>query len=215
MEQFTDSPNEKMVQKRKKPMYKEMIYRLSVHGALDFYESHTFPMKLGWAIVILVALIFATIEIYLTVDTYLKSPILTTYAIVPKNELEFPNVYICPMNALDKEKLELNALAIRNLIPFFGMTKALAEGHVMLTKINKNYDAIQSIARGGHARTSVRPKSIMDTVRDVSMTKADFVNECAFHRKPVACENITSLIFDGDYGQCFLFSVDESQKVIE
>lgn len=200
----------------KKPAYKDMLYRLSIHGALDLYESNSCPMKFMWAIVILVALSFATIEIILTINTFLYSPILTTYAVVPKTELNFPSIYVCPMNVVDKVKIKNKPYnLVQQLVDFFGMANDLFDNDFMLAKLNKNFDAVQATIYSAPVPfpDSFREKSIVDTFRDVSINQEDFIKKCSFHRKPLPCQNITSILFDLDYGQCFLVNINASQKV--
>lgn len=196
------------VKPKKKSAYKEMFYRLSVHGALDFYESHTWSLKFIWAFVIIAALILATIEIYLTFDTYINSPILTSYTVVPKNELKFPQVYVCPMNAVNKNNVKPSQLT--TLQTFFAMAKD--EKMPILSKINRNTDIIQTIERQRMIPT-VFQKTIMETMEQVSLNESEFVKECAFHRKPIECAMIIRRMFDSDYGQCFLFAFNVTQKV--
>lgn len=198
--------------KKKSSTCKKMFYRLSIHGVVDFYESHTCFMKLVWALVLLTALLLASTEIYLTFNTYINSPILTTYIVVPRTELQFPQVSVCPMNFVDKNKVKSSSLV--NMKTFFGM--AQNKKTPILAKINRNLDQIQSISRGPliSSRTRIQqPVTIMKFMENLSIDETDFIKECAFQLKRLDCTTIVQNVFDSDYGQCFIFASNFTQNV--
>uniref|UniRef100_A0A915L3E5 Uncharacterized protein n=1 Tax=Romanomermis culicivorax TaxID=13658 RepID=A0A915L3E5_ROMCU len=71
------------------------------------------------------------------------NPVSTTYSVAPLNEIKFPKIYLCPLNVVDRRKIQNNfrKVYVERLNKFFGLGASLASNiEQFLFKINANYD---------------------------------------------------------------------------
>jgi hypothetical protein len=88
----------------KKQELDDMINRLCLDGILEYKVAQDRCSRAVWGLLLLTAIAMGIFQCWQTVQTYRYSPILTTTKILVNETMEFPDIYICPMNAIDKTK---------------------------------------------------------------------------------------------------------------
>ncbi len=83
-----------------------LLSHIDIHGFSTWVETNKLAAKACWGALILCAFLALCYGIYKSTHDYYNNPILTTFSIVPRRKMDFPEVYICPTNFINQSYVD-------------------------------------------------------------------------------------------------------------
>lgn len=195
--------------------WSEFCQRASCHGVADYYFARSRIAKFWWLTVLLLALGVLGFYAYQTVNGYFNNPVITTVSYVPADSLKFPQIYICPLNPIDYQKVTpkiINEEYFRyfdfaaNISDILGSKPRIWERiapHLTPEIVFPNFTFI----------TPKLKQTFQDFFMNLGYRTRDLFKQCAFESQPVDCTKIVFPVIDKDYAKCFIIDTKKYQKV--
>lgn len=189
---------------------------LQVRGLSSWFWATSLFEKIFWAVTLLTMLSLLLYAIVRTFDDYISNPIATVYAEVKVKELEFPTVYICPLNMINRTRLNEGPIADNDFLEMYSlMPKIYYNDTNILQKISTMWEIIEDLAhcttnlsrRRTFAKANLKNRQSFESVQNYFMKIGydvnEFVRECAINTLSVNCSEIVKPILDRNFGKCF------------
>lgn len=81
------------------------IERLCLDGVQEYQSADSRSAKFVWGVLLIGALGMTIFQCVTSIDTFRQSPVLTTTQLMVQEKMPFPDIYVCPMNAIDGHKI--------------------------------------------------------------------------------------------------------------
>ncbi|KAL9988196.1 hypothetical protein ACROYT_G002611 [Oculina patagonica] len=173
----------------------EFCSETTAHGFGRLASSSSVVERLIWSACLLAALSYSIYQGYIIVSAHLSYPVDVKVEMRQVDELEFPAVVVCNMNAVKRSAL----------------TRAVQEG--LITHPTWMQDSLSNVSL--QLMTSYKRAllaSLDDDVKQSIGHQADeFILDCTWKGDPCGPENFT-LLFNYEYGNCYVFGGGDMSK---
>jgi Amiloride-sensitive sodium channel len=193
---------------KQEPFFAKFCSQTSLHALPDFAQARG-RFRAVWLLVFILGLCGASYEIYQLLSNYLASPVITTSSYSTEPYVDFPEVMLCNSNFI-------NASKVRALNHTSEYVDAARRGFV--DRVSSLLFKAMNKPTFGHAPSESESPSDAQRVDqeklflEIGYDTDQFLRACLFQGEDIPCTDITTPIFDKEFGKCFLVKMNRQQK---